>query len=312
MLLEVGVRDDVDLVALTIRPLDERQLPVRPARRAAVGRQVVHAEIPDVTRRLRVGRVQRRDALARAGRLVQVAGGHRSLHRDRGRAGVEVAAAEVVVGVPRVRRQREEHPCGGGREVRSYDEEGVGTAGLAVDVDRQDDLVVARRPVRLDGDVGRGRPPAPSFGGVERRRVIVGRDARLAVHDGAGGPDVRDLDVDGASAGRRHVQRDPFPSGDRLRPAVPRHRLVCHPLTLRGRVRSGDSHDRRTSRHGTPGTTGDGSRASCGPGRCGSATSTLGADCDSTRLPGTSRTSPPTMSTTPGSRTRSAGSCAAR
>ena len=64
MILEVGVRDDVELVALALGPAHERQLPVRPAGRSAVRRQVVEHQVGDVARRLPVGRVHRRHPLA--------------------------------------------------------------------------------------------------------------------------------------------------------------------------------------------------------------------------------------------------------
>ena len=48
MVLEVGVGDDVDGVALALGPLEERLLPVGPAGRAGVRRQVVEAEVADV------------------------------------------------------------------------------------------------------------------------------------------------------------------------------------------------------------------------------------------------------------------------
>ena len=190
-----------------------------------------------MARRLRIGRVQRRDPLTGPRRLVQVPGRHRPLQRDSGPTVVEVAAAEVVVGVPGVGAEREQDRRRRGREVRAHHEEGMGPADLAVDVDRQDDLVVARRPLRLDADVGRGRPPAAGVRRIGWGRVIACRDVRFREHDGAGRTDVGDLDRHGPGAGRRQMETHPLAARHRLRPAVSGHRLVRHRPTLCSRPR---------------------------------------------------------------------------
>ena len=228
MLLEIGVRNDVDRVVLPLGPLDERQTPVRPTGRAAVGRQVVHPQVADMARRLMIGRMQRRHALTRAGRLVQVARRHRPQHRRLGGAGVEVAAAEVVVGVPRVGVDRPEDACTRRGEVGTHDEEGTARALLPVGVDRQQHLVVARPPVQPHDDLGGGRPVAPVLGRVGRRRVIARRHTLFGEHDLAHLPDPGDLDRHRSTTGRRQVQCHRLARGRRLRPAVSVHRLVRH------------------------------------------------------------------------------------
>ena len=146
VILEIGVRAHADLESFAFGPLDERQLPVRPPCRTGVAGQVVELDVPDVRGVLRIGRTRARHATPLARRLVQVAGRHRPLHGDVGAARVQVRSAEVVVGVPRVVRQRE-HDARARR--RTHDEERVVAPYLLADVDLHDDLVVARPPRRV-------------------------------------------------------------------------------------------------------------------------------------------------------------------
>ena len=231
MFFEIGVRAHTDLEPFAFGPLDERQLPVGPTRRPGVARQMVELDVADVRGVLRIGRARARHAPALARRLVEVARRHRPLHRNVGAAGVQVRSAEVVVGVPRVGRQRE-HDARAGR--RTHDEERVVAPHLLADVDLHDDLVVARPPRRVDVERERDRPAAPLRGRVLRRLVLVGRDGVGAEHDLAARADPRHLDAHRPPAGRRHVQTDLLARAHRLRPAVPRHHLARHRPTLTG------------------------------------------------------------------------------
>ena len=190
VLLEVGVGDDVDLVALPLGPLDERPAPVGPAGRPAVRRQVVHPQVTDVAGGLRIRRVDRRDPLAGAGGLVQVARCHRAQHRRLRRAGVEVATPEVVVGMPGVGVDRPQDLRNGRRERRPDDEERPARAPSALDVDGEQHFVVAGAPARLDGDLGGERPAASLLRRIGGRRMVAGGDTVLDEDDlpGRSGP----------------------------------------------------------------------------------------------------------------------------
>ena len=147
--------------------------------RPGVAREVVDLDVADVGGVLRVGRARARDAPALAGRLVQVPRRHRPLQGDVGPPGVQVRSAEVVVGVPGVRRQREDDARA---RRRADDEERVVPPDLLAHVDLHDDLVVARAPRRVDVQrQGRG-PPAPLGGRVARRLVLAGGD-RVGAED---------------------------------------------------------------------------------------------------------------------------------
>ena len=232
MLLQVGVGDDVQVVALPLGPRDERELPVGPARRAGPRREVVHGEVADVGRHLAIGRMHHGDPAPGTRRLGQVTGAHRALQADRGAAVVEVAPTEVVVGVPRVRRQRQQDPGGGGTGRRPHHEEGVAASGSAADVDLEGHLVVARRPRRIDLDGARRRPPAPLGRGAGGGRMIADLDAWVGEDHGPDRADAGHLDGGRPPTGRRQVQPDALAGAGGLRPAVPDNRLVGHRATL--------------------------------------------------------------------------------
>jgi hypothetical protein len=239
VILEIGVGHHVDGVSVAFRPLEERQLPVRPSGRACVRRQVIELQVADVGRHLRVGRRGGRDPATVTRRLVQVARRHRTLQRHASAAGVEVPAAEVVVGMPRVRRQRKEHRRGRCADRGAHDEEGMAASLFAVDVDLEDDFVVARAPCDVDVDEKRGRPRATVAGGIRRGGVAVRGDGVVRADDDALRPDASDLDRHRQSPGRRHVHSDRPATNDRLRPAVRRDRLVCHRRKLFRQPRAG-------------------------------------------------------------------------
>ena len=318
MFLEVRVGDHVDLVALPLGPLDERTTPVGPARRAAVRRQVVHPEIAHMAGRLVVRWMDRGDPLTRARRLVQVARCHRAQHRRLRGAGVEVASAEVVVRMPRVGVDRPQDLRRRGGKVWPYDEEGSARAQLGVDVDRQQDLVVAGAPVRVGDDVGRHGPTAAVLRRIGRSRMVAGRNVGLEMHDLAHHSEARHLDRHRPASRRREMQRHALPRRHRLRPAVPVHRLVRHGPTLRGK-----SHRRRvrpipswapwpTSPPACSSSDQPSDASSPARDRSASATSTPGRGSASIRSPATCRTSPRMTPPTPSSTTPSAGWCAAR
>jgi hypothetical protein len=234
MVLEVGVGDDVHAVALPLRPLQEGELPVRPSRRAGVGGQVVAAQIADVGVHVGVVAGEERHPSTGPGRLVEVPPCERALQRDLRAAGVEVAAAEVVVGVPGVGAQGEEHARRRPTHRRADHEEGVLTPPPAADVDLEGDLVVARPPAGLDGDGPAGRPSAALLRGVEGDGVFTCLHPLLAQDDLPPPADPRHLHRDRPGTGRREVQRDRAAGFHRLGPAVARHGLVGH---LGGRYR---------------------------------------------------------------------------
>ena len=180
MVVEIGIRAHTDLEAFAFGPLDERQLPIGPTRRTGVAREMVELQVADVGGVLRVGRARPGDAPALPRRLVQIARRHRPLHRNVRAADVEVRSAEVVVGVPGVRRERE-HDARTGR--RTHDEEGTVAPHLVADVDLHDDLVVARAPRRTDVEGECRRPPATVRCGIPRRVVFAGRDRVGGEHD---------------------------------------------------------------------------------------------------------------------------------
>ena len=200
MVFQVGVGDDVDVVTATFGPLQERKLPVGPAGRSRPGRQMVERQVPDVRGHLRIRRRGRRDAAAEPGRLVQVPRRHRALQRHVRRARVEVAPAEVVVRVPRVRREREEDRCGSRVRLGTHDEERVTAAALAVDLDLEDHLVVTGAPRPIDVQHEGRRPSAPTAGRVDRRRVAVGGDGTIGEDHRPFGTDARNFDRDRSPA----------------------------------------------------------------------------------------------------------------
>ena len=104
---EIAIHAHADLEPFAFGPLDERQLPVGPTGRTGIARQMVDLDVADVRGVLRIGRAGPRHPAALARRLEKVARRHRPLHGDVGAARVQVRSAEVVVGVPRIGRQRD-------------------------------------------------------------------------------------------------------------------------------------------------------------------------------------------------------------
>ena len=268
VVLQIGVGDHVDLVALPFGPLEERQLPVGPARRAGVGREVVRRQVAAVRGHLRVGHLHGGDPPPGPGRLGQVAGRQRALERHRGAAGVEVPAAEVVVGVPGVGRHGEQRRCGRGADLRPHHEEGVAPPGVTIDVDLQDDLVVPAPPRRVDVEHHGRRPAAALPVGAAGRGVVIGRECRLGEHHLTPPPHPGHLDRHRPPAGRRQVQPHGPPAHRRLRPAIPSHRLIGHrrkllrPVAV-GRPPPPEAAEPRSPTHAQPPTS---TKARGGPG----------------------------------------------
>ncbi len=205
VLLEIRVGAHADLEALAFGPLDEGQLPVGPTRRPGVARQMVDLDVADMRGVLRIRCARPRHAPALARRLVEVARRHRSLQGDMGAAGVQVRPAEVVVGVPRIGRQRHDDPR---PRRRPHDEERVVAPHLVADVDLHDDLVVPRPPRRIDVQREGDGPSAPLRRGVLRSLVLVGRYRVRAENDLASHPDPCHLDAYRPPSRRRNVQAD--------------------------------------------------------------------------------------------------------
>ena len=169
------------------------------------------------------------DPPAAARRLVQVAARHRPLERDGGAAGVEVAAAEVVVGVPGVggqgqedRRRRRAHPAGGRRRrrgpggaCRRRRSRGPPRSSRCATSDRRS--APARRASRSRS----GRRRAASGGHRRAPPSSLNTTVRSS-------PTRATSTRTGRPAGRRQVQPHRLPRLGRLRPAVPRHRLERH------------------------------------------------------------------------------------
>ena len=167
---EVGIRTHPDLETLAFGPLDKRQLPIRPTGRSGVARQMVDLDVADVCSVLRIGRARPRHATTLARGLIQVARRHRTLHGNVRATGVQVRSTKIVVGMPCIRRQRENDARVG---RRTYDEERTIAPHLSLDVDLHDDLVVARPPGRVDVQHESDGPVAPLRGSIPRRLVLV-------------------------------------------------------------------------------------------------------------------------------------------
>ena len=173
-----------------------------------------------------VGWVRGGDAAPGTLGFVQVTPRHGASERRVGAAVVEVAAAEVVVGVPGVGGELEEDRVGRSRG-RADDEERVALPRLAVDIDGQQHLVVAGGPVVADQDGRRGRPAATVGGGITGCRMVCRVD-RARPHHGALGPDPGDLHRHRAGSRRRQVEGDLAAGRDRLGPAVAGDRFERH------------------------------------------------------------------------------------
>ena len=176
-----------------------------------------------------IGRARPRHTAPFARRLVEVARRHGSLHSNVGATGVQIRSAEIVVGVPGIRRQRD-HDAGARR--RTLDEECVAAPHLLANVDLHDDLVVARPPCRVDVYRYGDGPTAPLRGSVPRRLMLGGRDGVRTEHDLPPHADPRHLDPYRSPSGRRQVQPNLPARTHRLRPAVPRNHFAPHLPTL--------------------------------------------------------------------------------
>ena len=218
--VQICVGADVDLVAVALRPGEERGLVVRPSRAAGPLGEPVEDEVADVARLGRVGRMGHGDPTTRTGRLLEQTGGERAFERRVGRAGVEVRAAEVVVRTPGVGRQGHQDPTR--RAGRGSDDEERGRAQRPpLPVDRVElDLVEARGPVGPGDELGGGRPAATGGHDVDGEWMVIDGDTFDAFDDGARSAHARHGDVDRGRVARRGVESYRRSGDDRLGHAI--------------------------------------------------------------------------------------------
>ena len=159
------------------------------------------------------------ESLARFCRFLEHPVRQRPFERNHGRARVEIAAAEVVVRVPRVGGEHEE-AARPRRPARPQHEPRGGRVRVLLARAVQAHQVHPARPVGFGRDRHRHRPPAAVLHDGRRDLPRHGADPRRPPHD-LGRPAVaHDLDIDRAGSGRE--QRDRISGEPALRPAVAR------------------------------------------------------------------------------------------
>ena len=108
--VEIGVDREVERVPVALGPRHEHLLPARPARAARPGRDARVEDVARPTLGLGIGcRIDVRVAVRERVRTMDIAPRPRSGERHLRLAGVQVRATPVVVRVPRVGRQHEQH-----------------------------------------------------------------------------------------------------------------------------------------------------------------------------------------------------------
>jgi hypothetical protein len=205
--VEIEAREHVDAMSGRLGPGDEAALPVEPAGGAAPRVDAVAHEVVEPRRHVALagpGRVRKTIVgLARPG---EESLRQRPIERDARRGHVQVRPAPVVVRAPRRRREREHDRRVATRVRRPHDEERVARRDRRIGVGGvKADLVVARAPCGIDGDLERDGPAASSGRGVVGNRVLLDRHAFAPKDDLATGADARDLDRDRPNR-RRAVQ----------------------------------------------------------------------------------------------------------